>query len=106
MPALKLKAEVPEDHQLELAVQLPADFPRGPAEVLVQSEAASAEEKEARRRERLKIVDRLRGFERSEEEALILDEFPEFLQQFPVVLSGPAPEGAASFSIRIPSTIS
>lgn len=93
MPAIKLKIDVPEDHQLEVAVHLPEDFPVGPAEIFVRSEtAASSEEKAARRREGLRIVDLLRHFERTEEEERILDEFPEFQRQHPVVLSGPMPE--------------
>lgn len=83
MQAHRLKVTIPEDHQLEIAVRLPENFPSGPAEVIVLSEPPQTTTLEAVRRDRLALIDELRHRERTEEEERVLDEFEDFRRSHP-----------------------
>jgi hypothetical protein len=83
MQAHRLKVTIPEDHQLEIAVRLPADFPAGPAEVIVLAEPSRATTLDEVRRDRLALIDELRHRERTAEEERVLDEFEDFRRSHP-----------------------
>lgn len=86
----KMKIVVPRDHQLE--VHLPADFPLGPAEIVVRS---TSEEETAREnqeipgtpshaaRQMLAVLEELRSVPLTPEDERILDEFESFRRQHP-----------------------
>jgi hypothetical protein len=84
MQAHKQAVTVPEDHQLE--IRLPADFPAGPAEVIVLAspdvKALSESQKDM-----LKALQELEELQLTPEEEQILDGFDEFQRQHPINLS-------------------
>jgi hypothetical protein len=85
MQAHKQTVTVPEDHQLE--IRLPADFPAGPAEVIVLASPSEAQELDETRQEMLRVVQKLRAFKPTPEEERVVDEFEEFQRQHPINFS-------------------
>jgi hypothetical protein len=84
MKTHKFNVTVPEDHQLE--IRLPADFPAGPAEVIVLASSGGRALSESQQ-DMLQALHELRALQLTPEEARILDEFEEFRQQHPINLS-------------------
>jgi len=85
MQAHKQTVTVPEDHQLE--IRLPADFPAGPAEVIVLASPSEAQVLDETRQEMLRVVQKLRAFKPTPEEERVVDEFEEFRRQYPINFS-------------------
>lgn len=85
MQAHKQTVTVPEDHQLE--IRLPADFPAGPAEVIVLAGPSGAQELDETRQEMLRVVQKLRAFKPTPEEDRVVEEFEEFQRQHPINFS-------------------
>jgi hypothetical protein len=85
MQAHRQTVTVPEDHQLE--IRLPADFPAGPAEVIVLAGPSEAQELDETRQEMLQVVQKLRAFKPTPEEERVVDEFEEFQRQHPINFS-------------------
>ncbi|PYQ62363.1 MAG: hypothetical protein DMF53_13155 [Acidobacteria bacterium] len=85
MQAHKQTVTVPEDHQLE--IRLPADFPAGPAEVIVLAGPSETQELDETRQEMLRVVQKLRTFKPTPEEDRVVDEFEEFQRQHPINFS-------------------
>ncbi|HKV11655.1 MAG TPA: hypothetical protein VJ725_26150 [Thermoanaerobaculia bacterium] len=85
MRAHKLKVTIPQDHQLEIAVRLPEDFPPGPAEVIVLAGPGEKSREEVKR-DALAVVEEIRSLRLTEEEEKILGDFEEFRKSHPVRL--------------------
>jgi len=83
----KLNVTIPNDHQLEIAVRLPEDFPPGPAEVIVQADPSTERTLDGSRKAALALVDELRSLQRTEEEENLLDEFADFQREHPFRLT-------------------
>lgn len=86
MRAHKLKVNIPQNHNLEIAVRLPEDFPPGPAEVIVLAGPSSEKSREEAKRDALALVEELRSLRLTEEEEKTLDDFEEFRRNHPVRL--------------------
>jgi hypothetical protein len=84
MQAHKQTVTVPEDHQLE--IRLPADFPAGPAEIIVLA-SPHPKAMSKNKQDMLKALQDLRELQLTPEEEQILDEFDEFQRQHPINLS-------------------
>lgn len=84
MQAHKQTVTVPEDHQLE--IRLPADFPAGPAEVIVLA-SPSTKALSDRQQDMLKALQELQELQLTPEEERVLDEFDEFQRQHPINFS-------------------
>lgn len=84
MHAHKLKVTIPEDHRLKLAVDLPADFPPGPAEVIVLTAALQPAD---RVHQQLAVLEEIRSAALSQEEEEILDGFETFRREHPFRLT-------------------
>ncbi|MFL6202731.1 MAG: hypothetical protein ACJ76J_26480 [Thermoanaerobaculia bacterium] len=85
MHAHKLRVTIPDDHRLKLAVDLPADFPSGPAEVIVLAALSQPgdEAAESRQRQTLFILDEIRSMELTREEEEVLEGFESFRREHP-----------------------
>lgn len=83
MHAHKLKVTIPEDHRLKLAVDLPADFPPGPAEVIVLTAASPSSDN---LQQQLAVVEEIRSNTLTREEEEILDGFESFRHEHPLRL--------------------
>ncbi len=83
----KLNVTIPNDHQLEIAIRLPEDFPPGPAEVIVQADPSTERTLDGSRQAALTLVDELRSLQRTEEEENLLDEFDDFQREHPFRLT-------------------
>jgi hypothetical protein len=86
MHAHKLKVTIQEDHRVE--VQLPDDFPEGPAEIIVLTNrpaggASTGAERPARQRT-LAALAELRSAQLTPEEEGVLDGFETFRREHPV----------------------
>lgn len=86
MRAHKLKVTIPEDHQLDIEIRLPQDFPTGPAEVIVMPEPATRTIPDEPRQSLLAVIEDLRSRQRTKEEEEVLEEFDEFQREHPVSL--------------------
>jgi ribosomal protein S10 len=84
MQAHKQTVTVPEDHQLE--IRLPADFPAGPAEIIVLASPHTKARSQSQQ-DMLQALQELRNLHLTPEEERVLDEFEEFQQQQPVKFS-------------------
>ena len=84
MHAHKLKVTIPEDHRLKLAVDLPADFPPGPAEVIVLTAATQPSDGV---QQQLAVVEEIRSTALTREEEEILDGFESFRREHPFRLN-------------------
>jgi hypothetical protein len=104
MQAHRMKVTIPENHQLEIAVRLPEDFPSGPAEVIVLAEPPEAKTRDEIRQQQLALIDELRHVKRSEEEERVLDEFEEFRRTHPFRIESLGDEREGSSSTRTRST--
>lgn len=80
MHAHRLKVTIPEDHRLKLAVDLPADFPPGPAEVIVLTAASQPGD---RVQQQLAVLEEIRSAALTQEEEEILDGFETFRREHP-----------------------
>ena len=88
MHAHKLKVTIPKDHRLKLAVDLPADFPSGPAEVIVLGAASPTDPTEGDSlRQQLAVLDEIRSSALTREEEEILDGFESFRREHPFRLA-------------------
>ena len=89
MHAHKLKVTIPEDHRLKLAVDLPADFPPGPAEVIVLGTPSRSLEETAAEslRQQLAVIDEIRSTPLTCEEEEVLDGFEAFRREHPFRLA-------------------
>jgi hypothetical protein len=87
--AHKLKVMIPKNHRLKLAVDLPADFPAGPAEVIVLGTASQSLDETAAERlqQQLAVVDEIRSTALTPEEEEILDGFESFRREHPFRLA-------------------
>jgi hypothetical protein len=87
MHAHKVKVTVPADHRLEIVV--PADFPAGPAEVIVLTTASAfepgsgpgGETLSPAQRGTLAVLDEIRSSKLTDEEEGILDELEAFRRE-------------------------
>jgi len=86
----RMKVVVPRDHQLE--VHLPADFPPGPAEIVVQSTSEDQAVRESQEspglpspasQQMLAVLEELRSVPLTPEDERILDDFESFRRQHP-----------------------
>lgn len=84
--AHKLKVTIQEDHRVE--VQLPNDFPEGPAEVIVltsrQAGDASGGSDRSAQQQMLAALAEIRSAQLTQEEEDILDAFDTFRQEHPI----------------------
>ncbi|HSS52805.1 MAG TPA: hypothetical protein VLX28_28005 [Thermoanaerobaculia bacterium] len=88
MHAHKLQVTVPEDHDLEISVHLPDDFPSGPAEVIVLAAPQGASRNAGRSpQSTAAALKELLSFQRTPEEEKILDDFESFQREHPFSLS-------------------
>ena len=89
MHAHKLKVTIPNNHRLQLAVDLPSDFPPGPAEVIVLGTAAqSLDETVAERlQQQLAVLEEIRSTALTPEEEEVLDGFESFRREHPFRLA-------------------
>jgi hypothetical protein len=84
--AHKLKVTVSEDHRVE--VQLPNDFPEGPAEIIVltnrpEGDASPGSDRSAQQ-QMLAALAEIRSVQLTPEEKEILDSFETFRQEHPI----------------------
>jgi hypothetical protein len=84
MHAYKLQVTVPKDHDREISVHLPDDFPSGPAEVIVLAAPRNADRPPQSTAAALK---ELLSFQRTPEEEKILDDFESFQREHPFSLN-------------------
>ena len=84
MQAHRQTVTVPEDHQLE--IRLPADFPAGPAEVIVLA-SPKTKALSDRQQDMLNALQELRELQLTPDEERVLDEFDEFQRQHPINFS-------------------
>lgn len=89
MHAHKLKVTIPQDHRLKLAVDLPVDFPPGPAEVIVLGTASRslAEPDAESLQQQLAVLDKIRSTALTREEEEVLDGFESFRREHPFRLA-------------------
>lgn len=88
MHAHKLRVTIPTDHRLEIAVDLPADFPSGPAELIVlASPSRPTNGVESRHTQSLAILDELHSTELTKQEEDVLEEFESFRREHPFRLA-------------------
>lgn len=88
MHAHKLKVTIPQDHRLKLAVDLPVDFPPGPAEVIVLGASRSLAEADAESlQQQLAVLDEIRSTALTREEEEVLDGFESFRREHPFRLA-------------------
>ena len=80
MHAHRLQVTVPKDHDREISVPLPDDFPPGPAEVIVITDSQSPALRSPRPRT---TIEKLRSFHRTPEEDKVLDDFEAFRREHP-----------------------
>ena len=87
--AHKLKVTIPKNHRLKLAVDLPADFPAGPAEVIVLGTTSQpTDETDAERlQQQLAVLDEIRSTALTSEEEEVLDGFESFRREHPFRLA-------------------
>ena len=84
MHAHKLKVTIPKDHRLVIAVDLPADFPAGPAELIVlASPSRPFNGVESRQPQSLAILDEIHSLELTSREEDILEDFERFRREHP-----------------------
>jgi hypothetical protein len=79
-----LNVTIQDDHRVE--VQLPADFPEGPAEIIVLTTAGDADHLSAQQR-MLATLAELRSVQLTPEEEEILDGFETFRKEHPFRLA-------------------
>lgn len=84
MNAHKLRVSIPEDHDREISVLLPDDFPAGPAEVIILTEAWPALSEVGQ--PTAAALAELLAFQPTEEEEEVLDDFESFRKEHPVRL--------------------
>ena len=84
MHAHKLNVTIQDDHRVE--VHLPADFPEGPAEIIVLATEGDADHLSAQQRMLMTLTE-LRSVQLTREEQEILDEFETFRNEHPVRLT-------------------
>ncbi len=84
MHAHRLQVTVPKDHDREISVPLPDDFPSGPAEVIVLAGSQNASRPPAPTKAALA---ELLSFQGTPEEEKILDDFESFQREHPFSLS-------------------
>jgi len=86
MHAHKLKVTIQEDHRVE--VQLPDDFPEGPAEIIIltsrPSGGVSAGSDRSTQQRTLAALAELRSVKLTPEEEEVLDGFETFRREHPV----------------------
>jgi hypothetical protein len=84
--AHKVKVTIEEDHRVE--VQLPADFPDGPAEIIVLANRSAGEVRPgsnlAAQQRMLAALDELRTVPLTPEEREVLDGFESFQREHPI----------------------
>jgi hypothetical protein len=80
----KLQINVPENHDREISIPLPDDFPSGPAEVIVLAAPHKASRPPALTTSALA---ELLSFQRTPEEEKVLDDFESFQRVYPFSLS-------------------
>jgi hypothetical protein len=81
--AHKLKVTIPEDHRVE--VQLPDDFPEGPAEIIVLATRSAGDASHLSAQQRmLAILAELRSVQLTPEEGEVLDAFETFRHEHPI----------------------
>jgi len=78
--AHKLNVTIQDDHRVE--VQLPTDFPEGPAEIIVLATEGDADHLSAQQR-MLAALTELRSVQLTPEEEEVLDEFEIFRKEHP-----------------------
>lgn len=84
MHAHKLNVTIQDDHRVE--VQLPADFPEGPAEIIVLTTAGDDDHLSSQQR-MLATLAELRSVQLTPEEEEILDGFETFRKEHPFRLA-------------------
>jgi hypothetical protein len=88
MHAYKLQVTVPKDHDREISVHLPDDFPSGPAEVIVLADSRRVSRSAARPPQpTAAALKDLLSFKRTPEEEKILDDFDSFQREHPFSLN-------------------
>ena len=94
MHAHKLQVTIPKDHDREISVHLPDDFPSGPAEVIVLADSVNAARDAARQptEAALGALRELLSFQATPEEEKVLDDFEAFQREHPFSLSSLAEE--------------
>ena len=83
--AHKMKVTIQEDHRVE--VQLPDDFPEGPAEIIVlanRPSGTSAESERSAQQRTLAALAELRSVQLTPEEEEALDGFEAFRREHPI----------------------
>ena len=81
----RIKVTVLEDHRLE--IRLPDEFPIGPAEVTVLTDAAPEWSRAQATAESLAALEELKQLKLTPEEQRILDDFESFREEHPFELS-------------------
>jgi len=89
MHAHKLQITVPRDHDREISVRLPDDFPSGPAEVIV---LAGPRDTAWPPQPTAAALAELLSFEGTPEEEKVLDDFESFQREHPFSLKSLAEE--------------
>ena len=91
MHAHKLQVTVPTDHDREISVRLPDDFPPGPAEVIVLADSLNAQgdvSRQSRPTEAaLGALREFLSFQATPEEEKVLDDFDSFQREHPFSLN-------------------
>jgi hypothetical protein len=88
MHAYKLEVTVPKDHDREISVHLPDDFPSGPAEVIVLAGSQNVSRNAGRPpRSTAAALKELLSFQRTPEEEKVLDDFESFQREHPFSLN-------------------
>ena len=83
MRAHKMTVTIPEDHQLDVRINLPSDFPPGSGELIV---LASDETEGGHREQALAAIAELRSIQLTDEEKQVLDDFEGFRREHPFSL--------------------
>ena len=78
MHAHKLRVTIPTDHRLEIAVDLPADCPPGPAELIVLASPSRPAHPQF-----FAVLDEIHSTELTEQEEEILEGFERFRSEHP-----------------------
>jgi len=81
MNAHKLRVTIPQDHDREISVRLPDDFPAGPAEVIVLADARSSLPDVGQ--PTAAALAELLAFQPTAEEEKVLDDFESFREEHP-----------------------
>jgi len=87
MQAHKLQITIPENHAGEISIYLPDDFPSGPAEVIVLSNAQNALRDARPSQPTAAALAVLLSFQATPEEEKVLDDFESFQREHPFSLN-------------------